>query len=99
MKVAVFATKAYDRHSFTAANAAHGHHLSWYEARLDRDTAPLAAGYDAVCVFVNDRVDADVLAQLAALGVRLVALRCAGYNNVDLKAAERLGVDVVRVPA
>ena len=99
MRVAVFSTKAYDRRFLDEANRAFGHGLDYFEARLDASTVALARGYDAVCVFVNDRVDADVLDALAAGGTHLVALRCAGYNNVDLMAAQRLGVAVVRVPA
>ncbi|HWU13332.1 MAG TPA: 2-hydroxyacid dehydrogenase [Caulobacter sp.] len=99
MRVAIFSTKAYDRRFLDAANSGFGHRLDYFEARLDASTAALAEGYPAVCAFVNDRVDATVLAALAEGGTRLVALRCAGYNNVDLEAAERLGVAVVRVPA
>ncbi|MCA1196756.1 2-hydroxyacid dehydrogenase [Sphingomonas sp. R647] len=99
MRVTIFGTKGYDRRFLSEANAAHGHDLVFLEPRLDLTTAPLAKGSRAVCVFVNDRVDAAVLAALAEAGVRLVALRCAGFNNVDLSAAARLGVDVVRVPA
>ncbi|PJI86994.1 2-hydroxyacid dehydrogenase [Sphingomonas koreensis] len=99
MRVAVFGTKGYDRRFLSEANAAHAHELIFLEPRLDLSTAPLAAGCAAVCVFVNDCVDARVLEALAGSGVRLVALRCAGFNNVDLAAAERLGIDVVRVPA
>lgn len=99
MRVAVFGTKGYDRRFLNEANAVHGHELVFLEPRLDISTAPLAAGCEAVCVFVNDSVDRQVLEVLAGLGVRLVALRCAGFNNVDLAAAERLGIDVVRVPA
>jgi D-lactate dehydrogenase len=99
MRVAVFSTKAYDRRFLDAANRGFDHRLDYFEARLDASTAALAEGYPAVCVFVNDRVDAAVLEILAKGAIRLVALRCAGYNNVDLEAAERLGVAVVRVPA
>jgi len=99
MRVAVFSTKAYDRRFLDAANQGLGHRIDYFEARLDASTATLAEGYAAVCVFVNDRVDAAVLRVLAEGGTRLVALRCAGYNNVDLEAAEALGVAVVRVPA
>lgn len=99
MRVAVFSAKAYDRRFLDAANAAFGHELDYFEARLDASTAALAAGRPAVCVFVNDRLDAGVLEALAQVGVKAVALRCAGYNNVDLAAAERLGITVVRVPA
>lgn len=99
MRVAVFSAKAYDRRFLEAANATFGHAIDYFEARLDTTTASLAAGYPAVCVFVNDRLDAGALEALAAGGVKVVALRCAGYNNVDLVAAEALGVAVVRVPA
>ncbi|WAC59008.1 2-hydroxyacid dehydrogenase [Brevundimonas sp. SL130] len=99
MRIAVFATKAYDRRFLDLANAEFGHDLSWFEARLDETTAPLADGFDAVCVFVNDRLDAPALTRLAQGGVRAVALRCAGYNNVDLRTAESLGLTVIRVPA
>lgn len=99
MRVAVFGSKGYDRRFLSEANAVHGHELAFLEPRLDLSTTPLAAGCGAVCVFVNDRVDAPVLEALARLGVKLVALRCAGFNNVDLGAAERLAIDVVRVPA
>lgn len=99
LRVAVFSTKAYDRRFLEAANRDFGHRIDYFEARLDASTAVLAEGYAAVCVFVNDRVDAEVLETLARGGTRFVALRCAGYNNVDLEAAERLGLAVVRVPA
>lgn len=97
MKIAVFSAKRYDREYLDAANVAQGHTLKYHEAPLDLDTVHLAAGYDAVCIFVNDKADAEVLAQLKAGGTGLVALRCTGFNNVDLKAAAQLGVKVVRV--
>ena len=99
MKVAVFSTKAYDRQFLEAANSPKQHELVFFEPRLNRDTAILAAGFPAVCVFVHDQVDASTLEILASHGTRLIALRCAGFNNVDLKAAGDLGVTVVRVPA
>lgn len=99
MRVAVFNTKAYDRRFLTAANEAFGHDLRFLEPRLDLTTAPLAQCCEAVCVFVNDCVDGGVLETLAAGGTRLIALRCAGFNNVDLAAADRVGLAVVRVPA
>ena len=99
MRIAVFGTKAYDRQFLDAANASFGHELTYFEPRLDLTTVVLATGFPAVCVFVNDCLDAAVLAALAASGTRLVALRCAGFNNVDLGAAARLGIAVVRVPA
>ncbi len=97
MKVAVFSTKPYDREFLTAANT--GHQLHFLEPHLDGETVVLAAGFGSVCVFVNDSVDAPVLTRLAAGGTRLVALRCSGFNNVDVAAAVRLGVTVARVPA
>ena len=98
MKTAVFSTKRYDREFLTEANAG-AHELHFLEAHLDELTAVLAGGCGAVCVFVNDTVDAPVLAQLAASGTRLIALRSAGFNNVDLTAAAQHGIGVVRVPA
>jgi D-lactate dehydrogenase len=101
--VAIFSTKPYDRAFLDQANAAAsgGPAFSprYLEPALTVTTAPLAAGCRAVCGFVHDHFDAEVLSVLAAGGTRLVALRCAGFNNVDLAAAGRLGVTVVRVPA
>lgn len=99
MRVAVFSTKPYDKTFLTAANQAHGHHFTFYEPRLSRETAALAARHEAVCVFVNDQLTAEVLSILHTQGVKLIALRCAGFNNVDLVAARDLGMTVVRVPA
>lgn len=99
MKVIVFSTKAFDRKFLDAANAEAGHDLTYLDVRLSAATAQLAAGTEAVCVFVNDRVDRATLQILAGLGVRLVALRSAGFNHVDLAAARDLGITVARVPA
>lgn len=99
MKVAVFSSKSYDREFLLAANEGVGHELVFFEPRLSRETAPLATGFGAVCAFVNDELDAGVLLSLHRLGVRLIALRCAGFNQVDLKAAAELGIAVARVPA
>ena len=98
MKVAVFSTKAYDRTFLEAANKRYGHELVFFEPRLTRETAALAQGFTAVCVFVNDQLGADVIGRLAQAGVQLIALRCAGFNNVDLAAAQQHGLTVVRVP-
>lgn len=98
MKVVLFDTHGYEREAFTAANAGLGHQLAFLEPRLTRATAALAAGHEAICAFVNDRVDAAALEVLQGCGVRIVALRSAGYNHVDLAAAARLGLPVVRVP-
>lgn len=97
MRVAVFSAKAYDRDFLGAAGA--GHDFTWIETRLEAATARLAEGCEAACLFVNDRADAAALEVLAAGGVRLLALRSAGYNHVDLAAARRLRLAVGRVPA
>jgi D-lactate dehydrogenase len=99
MKVAVFSTKPYDREYLDRANAGHGHALTFFDAHLDRETAILGAGHGAVCAFVNDVLDSEVLRQLAAGGARLIALRSAGFNQVDLAAARSHGLVVARVPA
>ncbi|MBF9196379.1 2-hydroxyacid dehydrogenase [Microvirga terrestris] len=98
MRVAVFSTTSYDRRFLDAANA-HRHELDYYEPSLSAATAPLAGEAQAVCAFVNDTLDARCLAHLAKNGVRLIALRCAGFNNVDLKAASANGIMIARVPA
>ena len=98
MKAAVFSTKPYDEVFLSAANH-DGHDLVFLEPRLTAKTAMLAAGADAVCAFVNDDLGAEVLQQLAREGVRLIVLRSAGFNHVDLSAAAALGVTVARVPA
>lgn len=99
MDVAVFNTKAYDRAFLDRANAAGMHRLTFLEPHLTAETAVLASGHGAVCAFVNDRLDAATLTRLGNVGVSLVALRCAGFNNVDLAAAKALGIKVARVPA
>ncbi|MGA2471164.1 MAG: 2-hydroxyacid dehydrogenase [Solirubrobacteraceae bacterium] len=99
MRVAVFSARSYVRDFLDAANADGQHELVYFEPTLDGGTVPLAAGYPAVCAFVHDHLDREVLERLADGGVQLVALRCAGFNNVDLKAASELGVIVTRVPA
>jgi D-lactate dehydrogenase len=97
MEIAVFSAKPYDREYLDAANAAHTHRLKYYEVPLDAKTVSLAAGHGAVCIFVNDHANAAVLEALAKGGTKLVALRCTGFNNVDLNAARALGIKVVRV--
>lgn len=101
MDVVVFSTKSYDRTFLDEANARAGtpHAMRYIEARLTAESAPLAHGMLAVCAFVNDVLDRPVLETLAAGGTRMVALRSAGFNNVDLKAAADLGIAVGRVPA
>lgn len=99
LSVAFYDTKNYDRDYFTKQNAAPGLELRFHEFRLNAANAGSAEGCRAVCVFVNDVIDAACLANLAKVGVGLVALRCAGFNNVDIDAARKLGIHVVRVPA
>ena len=100
MKVAAFSAKPYDRQFLEAANKAAGspHEFLFLEPHLDLTTAALAEGAVAVCPFVNDRVDKAVLSRLATSGTRLITLRSAGFNNVDLAAAASLGIKVARVP-
>jgi D-lactate dehydrogenase len=98
MRVAAFSIKPYDRESLTAASTGLPLEWSWFTPRLSRETARLAEGATAVNCFVNDRLDAATLEALAGLGVQIVTLRCAGFNQVDLAAAARLSLPVVRVP-
>lgn len=97
MKIAFFSTKAYDREFFNRYITTH--EITYFEGRLRMPTVNLTKGYDAVCVFVNDRLNAEVIAALKENDVKLIALRCAGFNNVDLEAAKEHGIKVVRVPA
>lgn len=99
MKIAFYDTHSYDRKSFEGMNEQFGFEIAFHEFKLNENTVVLAQGYDAVCVFVNDVVNAEVIARLKEYGVSLIALRCAGFNNVDLKAAAEAGIKVVRVPA
>lgn len=101
MKTAVFSTKPYDQKSFEETNTGSSsqHEFTYFEPMLNADTAPLAAGHEAVCVFVHDPLDRATLEILHKGGTRFVALRCAGFNNVDLDAAHELGISVARVPA
>ena len=98
MNIAFFDAKPYDKPSFDALAEEHGITIKYFETKLNEDTAELAHGFDAVCVFVNDTVNAAVIDRLCELGVRVVALRCAGFNNVDMKYAFGR-IHVVRVPA
>ncbi|KAG5642092.1 hypothetical protein DXG03_003616 [Asterophora parasitica] len=101
MKVAVFGVRSYDVDPLNAACEATSAsiELSYFEPLLDKSTAILTEGHDAICIFVNDVCDATVLELIHQHGVKWVALRCAGFNNVDLKAAEKFGIKVVRVPS
>lgn len=99
MKIAFFSTKSYDKEFFTKEEVKYSQAITFLEPSLTIETAALAKGHNAVCVFVNDKVDANVLELLREAGVKLIALRCAGFNNVDLETANELGIKVVRVPA
>lgn len=98
MKGAVFSAKPYDRKFLSAANAKHAHKLVFFEPRLTPNTAALATGFPAVCAFINDQLNQQTLDAIAAGGTELIALRAAGFNNVDLKATAELNLTVVRVP-
>lgn len=98
MRIAFFDTKPYDKESFQAASSGKDITIKYFETKLNEDTVGLAKGFDAVCVFVNDTVNKEVIDRLCELGVGVVALRCAGFNNVDMKYAFGK-VHVLRVPA
>ncbi|MEM6350132.1 MAG: 2-hydroxyacid dehydrogenase [Cyanobacteria bacterium P01_D01_bin.14] len=99
MKTAFFSAKPYDQRAFAAVNERYSHEITFFEPRLTPETVALAEGFPAVCVFINDEVGRETLDAIALNGTRLIALRCAGYNNVDVKAAQAFGIQVVRVPA
>lgn len=99
MTVAFFSAQPYDKKFFAIHNEARGLALQFFEVPLSKNTAALAGGAQAVCIFVNDIADAAVIAQLKNLGVQIIALRCAGFNNVDLDACREQGLRVCRVPA
>ncbi|PTM13945.1 MAG: hydroxyacid dehydrogenase [Bacteroidetes bacterium] len=99
MKIAVFSTKPYDQEYFERHNKNADFEFTYFETTLNSRTANLTAGFDVVCVFVNDQVDEDTIKKMVDHGVRLIALRCAGYNNVDIESAKRNQLKVVRVPA
>ena len=98
MKIAFFDTKPYDKPSFDKFGAENGVKFKYFETKLNEDPVDLAKGYDGVCVFVNDTVNAEVIDRLCEFGVKIVALRCAGFNNVDMKHAFGR-IHVLRVPA
>jgi len=98
-KIVLFGSKPYDQESFDKVNEQFGFELKYFKAHPTMDNVSLTQGAIAVCVFVNDPVPAEVIKAMAEQGIKLIALRCAGYNNVDLKAAKEAGIQVVRVPA
>src|SRR6478672_11065965 len=97
MRIAVFSAKKYERELLTAANASYGHELVYFDSMLEPETASLAAGFAAVCVFVNDLANAQAIGILAGGGTRLIATRSTGFNHIDLNAARDHGIAVVRV--
>jgi D-lactate dehydrogenase len=99
MKIAFFDTKSYDKISFSSLLKSYSHEITFLEPKLTPESAQLASDHDAVCIFVQDVCNAQVLEILKDLGIHTIALRCAGFNNVDLDVAESYGMKVVRVPA
>jgi D-lactate dehydrogenase len=99
LRIAFFSTHRFDRQFFDAANQSNSHTIDYLESRLTSSTASLAAGATAVCAFVSDTLDEPTLRKLASAGTWMIALRSAGFNNVDLPAARSLGLTVARVPA
>ena len=99
MKVTFFSTKSYDKEYFDQVNSDGHYQFSYFEAALNTATAALAKGHNTVCLFVNDKADKQTIEQLASNGIKLIALRCAGFNNVDLEAALKNNIKIVRVPA
>lgn len=98
-KVGFFSSKSYDREFFNKERDSYSFDITYLDTRLTEETAPLCEGFDAVCVFVNDVLDKPVLNKLHQYGITHIALRCAGFNNVDLNEAKQLGIAVSRVPA
>ncbi len=99
MKIAMFSTKSYDETSFNSINQNYQFECQFFNFQLTESTAPIANGADVVCAFVNDDLSEPVLEILASQGTKLIAMRCAGFDRVDLEAAKKLGMQVVRVPA
>ena len=99
MKIAFFNTKSYDRQSFNTANEQHQHEITFFECHFSQETVSLATDFPAVCIFINDYLNAKMLEILAKNGTKLIALRSTGFNNVDLVTAAELGLVTVRVPA
>lgn len=98
MKVAFYDTHSYEKNAFLKANTSSGHEITFLDAQLGVETAIMASGHECVCAFVNDSLSKDVLTKLKAGGTRFIALRSAGFNHVDLIAAQELGMKVARVP-
>ena len=99
MNVAVFSTKPYDCEYFDKFNSVDKHQLTYFDVALNVHSANLAMGFDAVCVFVNDKLDEETIEKLSGNGIKIIALRCAGFNNVDIATAAKKNIKVVRVPS
>lgn len=99
MRVAVFSTKSYDREYLNKFNISNKHQLTYFDTSLHTNTVDLIVGFEAICVFVNDKVDRETIEKLSENGIKLIALRCAGFNNIDIEAAAHKNIKVVRVPA
>ena len=99
MKIAFFSAKLYDREFFDADSLSKKHPITYFEMPLNKDTASFTKGFGAICAFVNDKIDAETVQVLATNGIKLIVLRCAGFNNIDLKATQQNGIKVFRVPA
>ena len=99
MKIMFYDTKPYDKIWFQPLGEEMGYKIKFQEVKLNEDTAILAKNYDAVCIFVNDDAGKETIRALKKLGVRTILLRCAGFNNVDLKAAKEADIKVLRVPS
>ncbi|MCQ2591310.1 MAG: 2-hydroxyacid dehydrogenase [Treponema sp.] len=98
-KIAFYDTRSYDKEAFTSKNEGFGFEIDYFDFKLNEKTAFSSKGFDAVCVFVNDVVNAPVISILKDCGIKIILLRCAGFNNVDLDAAKKADIKVVRVPA
>jgi len=99
MKIAIFSTRSYEKPFIEKANMSEGHDISYYEVGLNQSTVGMAQGYEGICCFVNDKLSKPILEKLKNLGIKLIALRCAGFNQVDVSAAKALKMPIVRVPA
>ena len=99
MKIAFYSTKPYDRIYFEPKSQEYDMQLHFYETGCNEETIPLAKGHDAICIFVNDHLNENMIRQLKEMGIKAILLRCAGYNNVDVQAAHACGIPVLRVPS
>ena len=99
MKIAFYSTKPYDKIYFEPKSHEYDMKIHFYETACTEETIPLAKGHDAICVFVNDYLNAQMIHELKEMGIQAILLRCAGYNNVDIKAATECEISVLRVPS